>query len=87
MNVGEEYIHYEGYERVVKYRTQEEVDEYNRQAIEQEKQTITNRLAELDTQISRVEEDIIASIKLPLHASKQAILDEKNELRARLKSL
>lgn len=54
---------------------------------DQRKQIILYELSELDKEISRVEEDIINAIKLPLHTSKQAILDRKNALRLELKTL
>lgn len=85
--VGDVEIHFIGYEPIEHIVTQEEVDEYNRQQSEQEKQAIINELAQLDTQISRVEEDIINTIQISLHTSKQAVIDRKAELRTRLKTL
>lgn len=67
--------------------TEEEIAEQARQATEQQIQAITAELAQLDTIVSRVEEDLIAFTKMPIYPSKQIILDRKNELRNLLKEL
>ena len=68
--------------------TQEMVDKAKAKAKADKEQAridkIYTELDELDKIISRVEEDIIKTINLELHPSKQAILDRKEELRAKL---
>ena len=57
------------------------------QTTEQKKQAILFELSELDRIISRVEEDILQSINLTLHSSKQAIIDRKIALQLELNSI
>lgn len=64
--------------------TTEELAEQARQIKEQNKENIQKELAQLDTQVSRVEEDLIAFTKMPVHSSKQSIISRKQELRKKL---
>ena len=67
--------------------TAEELAEQATQAIEIQKQAITTELAQLDTIVSRVEEDLIAFTGMPVVANKQPIIDRKIELRTQLSNL
>ena len=67
--------------------TAEELDQQTQQVIEQQKQVIIAELAQLDTIVSRVEEDLIAFTGMPVVANKQPIIDRKIELRTQLSNL
>ena len=67
--------------------TAEELAQQAQQAIKQQKQAITAELTQLDTIVSRVEEDLIAFTGMRVVANKQPIIDRKIELRTQLSNL
>jgi len=67
--------------------TAEELAEQATQAIERQKQAITSELAQLDKEVPRIVEDLIAFTGMPVVANKQPIIDRKIELRTQLSNL
>jgi hypothetical protein len=99
IQIGDEIVHYEGYERQTRLATQEDVDKEIQANKETQIQAINEELAELDTVVSREYEDTYASFEVlrtqgiittnPLYwnSKKQETVDRKAELRQQLKSL
>jgi hypothetical protein len=80
-------IYREGLSDKVKSDIKRYLDFAKEKSLEQQRRDILKQLAELDKQVTRIEEDLIAQLQIELHPKKLEVIAKKQALRQELAEL